>query len=717
MPWPAARGYSAISYDPPSGSVLMVGGWNDFSLADTWRWQGNSASWAPLLVSGPPNARYGHRIVWSDLCNTQVLFGGNDGTYDNQTYLWNGTTWLEVLPGNRPGGREYHGMAYDPARGRVVVFGGRTSGNYGDTWEWDGNNWYQVTVVNPPSPRHGHSMAYDQQSQATLLFGGDGPSAQTWLWNGTAWTLQAPPQSPSARWHAAMAHDPVHGKMLLHGGWSGSVTLGDTWIWDGVLRTWTQAPAGGPGPRRNHSMTFDASRGRVILVGGETLNPGAPRGFLSDVWEWDGTSWSLARVTSPSSRIGESIAFHEGPTPATRHSIMFGGRIGPFSSNVVIGDTWLWDGTTWTQPTLATAPSARAYSDMAYDVPRGETVLFGGWTPSTLGDTWVWDGSAWSQRSPATSPSARQGHGMTFHPGLGQVLMFGGYDGSAKNDLWAWNGTDWSNITPPTGNPGARWIHGLAFDPPNNRVVLFGGWNGSSYLSDTWAWSATTQAWTQLFPTLSPSARRAHAMVFDPSRGTVVLFGGTNGGYFSDTWELRGSQWLLCGQAQPPPARDHSQLVYDPDRERLYLFGGYLLGGDFWEAFNPNPASFTEVLNSVACPVGPSGPVPTLTNNHLPWINETMQVTLSNLPTGFPLAVSLFGLAPPIAVPLPWPGCTLYTNFVFINVSVGSSQITNLPIPPLASLIGQELVCQGGSLNGPDVGLSKGYVARIGHRH
>ena len=71
-------------------------------------------------------------------------------------------------------------------------------------------------------------------------------------------------------------------------------------------------------------MTFDSARGRTVLYGGS----GA--GIGSDVWEWDGTSWTLV------------------PTPG---------------------------------------PPARADSAMAYDSTRGKIVLFGG-GPTTLADTW-----------------------------------------------------------------------------------------------------------------------------------------------------------------------------------------------------------------------------------------------------------------------------------------------------------------------------------------
>src|SRR5438105_2716674 len=63
----------------------------------------------------------------------------------------------------------------------------------------------------------------------------------------------------------------------------------------------------------------------------------------------------------------------------------------------------------------ATSPSARYRMGMAYDQARGEVVLFGGnGATGDVGDTWTWDGTTWTQQHPATSPSARYGMGMAY---------------------------------------------------------------------------------------------------------------------------------------------------------------------------------------------------------------------------------------------------------------------------------------------------------------
>jgi len=53
---------------------------------------------------------------------------------------------------------------------------------------------------------------------------------------------------------------------------------------------------------------------------------------------------------------------------------------------------------------------------MAYDSTRGQVVLFGGLDANSkvLGDTWTWDGTTWTQKSPDTSPPARAGAAMAY---------------------------------------------------------------------------------------------------------------------------------------------------------------------------------------------------------------------------------------------------------------------------------------------------------------
>ncbi len=200
------------------------------------------------------------------------------------------------------------------------------------------------------------------------------------------------------------------------------------------------------------------------------------------------------------------------------------------------GDTWVWNGTNWTQEFPANSPSARGAFGMAYDAAQNQVVLFGGFGGiSDLNDTWVWDGTNWTQLSPANSPPARAAFVMVYDAAQGQVVLFGGLNsGNDLNDTWVWDGTNWTEEF-PASSPSPRSDFDMAYDTVHGQVVLFGGSNGSATpLNDTWVWDGTN--WTQEFAASSPSGRVWADMAYDPQQSQAVLFGGLNGDFFNDTW-------------------------------------------------------------------------------------------------------------------------------------------------------------------------------------
>ena len=105
-----------------------------------------------------------------------------------------------------------------------------------------------------------------------------------------------------------------------------------------------------------------------------------------------------------------------------------------------------WDGTNWMQRLPTNRPPARGLSAMTYDSARDQVILFGGLALGTsptdlvLADTWVWDGTDWIQKSPPTSPQARYAHAMSMHTATSQVVLFGGYN--LLDDTWVWGSSN-----------------------------------------------------------------------------------------------------------------------------------------------------------------------------------------------------------------------------------------------------------------------------------
>jgi hypothetical protein len=126
-------------------------------------------------------------------------------------------------------------------------------------------------------------------------------------------------------------------------------------------------------------------------------------------------------------------------------------------------------------------------------------------------------------------------------------VLFGGAaaTGAGLGDTWEWDGLNWIQAIGGIA-PSARSGHALVFDPSLGRVVLFGGLDAqtSTALGDTWTWDGTI--WQQLAPITPPPARVGHALCYDVVRSRAVLFGGRDatGTALADTWEWDGAQWI-----------------------------------------------------------------------------------------------------------------------------------------------------------------------------
>lgn len=298
-------------------------------------------------------------------------------------------------------------------------------------------------------------------------------------------------------------------------------------------QTWSQpSPAVVPGGRNSSAAAYDLYRGVTTLFGGYagTSTP------LSDTWDYDGSTW-VPRITlvSPAPRWGHGMVFDS----KRGCVVLFGGWDGSAMRN----DTWEWNGLGWTPRAIANPPTARGYFGMAYDAARGVVVVAGGLASGSIGngvyrgDTWEYDGTTWSQRFPSYQPIRRCAPAVAWDETRRETLLFGGHDGAqALGDLWAWNGSAWALRS--AAGPSARLAAAFAFDGNCGRAVLHGGADATfaTNYGDGWAWDG--QQWAQLTGP-QPSARHGAVMVHDAQRGQVVAWGGLDAaGFRSDTWEL-----------------------------------------------------------------------------------------------------------------------------------------------------------------------------------
>ena len=306
---------------------------------------------------------------------------------------------------------------------------------------------------------------------------------------------------------------------------------------------WTEPSLiGVPYGRCCMSMVYDPAMGASLLFGGwnYSVNPST---IFQGTWAFSkSTGWKeLHPLVSPIALWGAAMAYD----PITQTVVLFGGTS---ESNTNSGETWTWDGVTWTQQFPPVSPSPRSWNTngMVFDSLVGKVVLFGGYTQSfaMFSDTWEWDGTAktWTEKFPAHSPSPRAAT-LAYDATSRQVLLFGGFTAGYiyYGDTWTYNGVDWIQQEPATLPP-ARCDEALAFDPNLHAVVMFGGLPGpcedctNTRLNDTWLWGGKN--WTQVQTATSPVPASGQSFTYDATVNEMVLYGGWVGSssFTNGTW-------------------------------------------------------------------------------------------------------------------------------------------------------------------------------------
>jgi hypothetical protein len=276
--------------------------------------------------------------------------------------------------------------------------------------------------------------------------------ADTWFYDGAAWTREAnliPAECEPAQCGYVGSAVTVADRIVFIGfPATTAATLMETFIFDG--RRWTPVMTANPPPVRWYPAVA-ASGNDVLLFGGADLPAG---GELNDTWVLRGNAWSQVVVdVAPPARSNATIAATT-PQPA-RQLVLFGGS----NSTGLLGDTWLWNGTAWTESHDDVGPTPRCGASAA--ATPGGVVLFGGCSsggciePSCdpgaeMNDTWQWDGR-WTRLHPLSPPPPRT-DAASGSDDVGTMYVFGGYfGGKGLADTWVFDGTWASGDTGPSG--------------------------------------------------------------------------------------------------------------------------------------------------------------------------------------------------------------------------------------------------------------------------
>lgn len=296
-------------------------------------------------------------------------------------------------------------------------------------------------------------------------------------------------------------------------------------------------PAAGTGkaqPGALFSVADDLATHQVVLFGGVE--------DWGNTWVWNGTTWTPVHpAVSPPGRYGASAAYD----PETKMVMLFGGRTEP---GIPIHDTWGWNGTVWEDlDSGANGPAPGEGSDMAWDSALTEMVLT---TSSGVigapGATWVWAGTRWAQPEGGGLPSGASYSPMWFDPTTQWLIAVACCEdlppvSGAVDTTWRWEGTKWSLLATPDDSP--LDASTMALDPASNSLVLCSCSPGSGE-SGLLAWYRS--GW------ISRKAARLPVLggveVTDADRHQLLLLGsqapgGAPAAVPVEVWILTGSTW------------------------------------------------------------------------------------------------------------------------------------------------------------------------------
>ena len=156
----------------------------------------------------------------------------------------------------------------------------------------------------------------------------------------------------------------------------------------------------------------------------------------------------------------------------------------------------------------------------------------------------------------------------------------------------------WVPLT--AGTPSARGYASMAEDPTRGRIVLFGGTpDGVEPLNDSWEWPLPNGPWQQVAQSgVQPAGRLAHSMAhwLGASNSHIVVFGGQNlaGQRLADTWVWTGTVWQAAS-GTGPSARTVLAMAPEPTRQRVLLFGGYGAAGFMGDTWEWDGAAWTQL--------------------------------------------------------------------------------------------------------------------------
>ncbi|HEX3067032.1 MAG TPA: kelch repeat-containing protein [Thermoanaerobaculia bacterium] len=512
---PSVRELTGQAYDSARDRIVMFGGYlqtysadgnklTETPLHDTWEFDGTT--WKQILSDGPNVIR--PTLEYDPVRKQTIMIAAEPDKSATQMYAWDpvAAKWNQLTPSVLPACALGGEMTWQNSDNTILYTGAvcADSASTEDTYEWDGTNWTKIDLLLFVGRYFGSALTFDPDRQVAVLFGGatisSTVSSATFVYANKAWLSAGDSRYPIPRSLFAFTTDPLKNVIDLYGGLNESTNLFDYWTYRSDVFQFQPATTDQPSDCGSPLLVFDTDRQKMVMLCDS-----------SATLDFDGTAWTAfdtSKKAPPQHRFA-ALAYDQ----TLKKTVFFGGYDGV---SAYLNQTWVFDGTAWSQVKKNPAPF-RSLTSMWWDPITKKTVLYGGLGRLTandrltrFSDMWSFDGTGWLEIKPAATPGMRYGMSVVVDPKTGHAFIFGGVrvDTDANNiqtqvyanDMWEWDGATWTKVTSSILTPPARENAGFAADPLTGELVLFGGYSGT-YLSD--AWSFSKGQWKQVTETLN----------------------------------------------------------------------------------------------------------------------------------------------------------------------------------------------------------------------
>ena len=367
----------------------------------------------------------------------------------------------------------------------------------------DAGGWVQASYGPDLSEGGDITAAYDPVDHRVVILQGYRDVSTGYLYSREwaaydgSWIATVTPMSPSG---LSLFYNAARGHLAVIDGQSMLERVGNNWmgVGAGMLPTQVVAPA----------VMYDALTATVTML----------RADVNTVLQWSGGAWVASDGPAPVSLTGIAA------DPAHHRLVV--------SSTDALDQTWSFDGA-WHRlvPAHQPGPRGRIAGVMAYDPVRGAIVLHGGITTAPsyaiLHDTWLYDGTDWSQLSDAdpittadAAPSALAYDPTA--PGLVLDYGYGLWSLPSMSASWAYLGA--APSLAPVGDVGS-----IAWDAGDAKLVAISG-TGVVFDRSSSGWQTSLSL-----------VGTGYSAFADARRGTIVMV--PLDGHAVRVWERDHGSW------------------------------------------------------------------------------------------------------------------------------------------------------------------------------